>query len=45
MKRALQESVIGGPKTTIPLYISIMDNPFYKRGAVMTNFLKTRMDM
>lgn len=45
MKRALQEAVIGGPKTTIPLYIRIMDNPYYKRGAVMTNFLKTRMDM
>ena len=45
MKRALQEAVIGGPKTTIPLYIKIMDNPFYKRGAVMTNFLKTRMEM
>ncbi|WP_293909850.1 acetyl-CoA carboxylase biotin carboxylase subunit, partial [Deinococcus sp.] len=45
MKRALQETAIGGPKTTIPLYIRIMDNPFYKRGAVMTNFLKTRMEM
>ena len=45
MKRALEEAVIGGPKTTIPLYIKIMDNPFYKRGAVMTNFLKTRMEM
>ena len=45
MKRALEETVIGGPKTTIPLYIRIMDNPFYKRGAVMTNFLKTRMEM
>jgi acetyl-CoA carboxylase biotin carboxylase subunit len=45
MKRALEETVIQGPKTTIPLYIKIMDNPFYKRGAVMTNFLKTRMDL
>ena len=45
MKRALSETVIQGPKTTIPLYIKIMDNPFYRRGAVMTNFLKTRMDM
>lgn len=45
MKRALEETVIQGPKTTIPLYIKIMDNPFYKRGAVMTNFLKTRMEM
>lgn len=45
MKRALEETVIQGPKTTIPLYIKIMDNPFYKRGAIMTNFLKTRMEM
>ena len=45
MKRALEETVIQGPKTTIPLYVKIMDNPFYKRGAVMTNFLKTRMEM
>lgn len=45
MKRALEESVVQGPKTTIPLYIKIMDNAFYKRGAVLTNFLKTRMNM
>ncbi len=45
MKRALEETVIQGPKNTIPLYVKIMDNPFYKRGAVMTNFLKMRMDM
>ncbi|MEF2279857.1 acetyl-CoA carboxylase biotin carboxylase subunit [Deinococcus sp. YIM 134068] len=45
MRRALEETVIHGPKTTVPLYIKIMDNPFYKRGAVMTNFLKTRMEM
>nr|WP_232472493.1 acetyl-CoA carboxylase biotin carboxylase subunit [Deinococcus sp. DB0503] len=45
MKRALEETVIQGPKTTIPLYIRIMDNPFYKRGAVLTNFLKTRLEV
>ena len=45
MKRALEETVIQGPKTTIGLYVKIMDNPFYKRGAVMTNFLKVRMEM
>ena len=45
MKRALEETVIQGPKTTISLYVKIMNNPFYKRGAVMTNFLKTRMEM
>lgn len=44
MKRALEETVVQGVKTTIPLYIKIMDNPFYKRGAVLTNFLRTRME-
>ena len=38
MKRALEETSIEGIKTTIPLYIKIMDNPFFKRGSVMTNF-------
>jgi acetyl-CoA carboxylase, biotin carboxylase subunit len=45
MKRALEETVIQGIKTTIPLYVKIMDNAFYKRGVILTNFLKTRMDM
>ncbi len=45
MKRALEETVVQGVKTTIPLYVKIMDNPFYKRGAVMTNFLKTRLEV
>ncbi|GGJ23195.1 acetyl-CoA carboxylase biotin carboxylase subunit [Deinococcus roseus] len=44
MKRALEETIVDGVKTTIPLYIKIMDNPYYKRGAVLTNFLKTRME-
>ena len=45
MKRALEETVIQGIKTTIPLYVKIMDNAFYRRGVILTNFLKTRMDM
>jgi acetyl-CoA carboxylase, biotin carboxylase subunit len=45
MKRALEETVIQGIKTTIPLYVKIMDNAFYKRGVILTNFLKIRMDM
>jgi acetyl-CoA carboxylase biotin carboxylase subunit len=45
MKRALEETVIQGVKTTIPLYIKIMDNAFYRRGVIMTNFLKTKMGM
>jgi acetyl-CoA carboxylase, biotin carboxylase subunit len=44
-KRALDETVIQGVKTTIPLYVKIMQNAFYQRGVVQTNFLKTRMDM
>jgi acetyl-CoA carboxylase, biotin carboxylase subunit len=44
-KRALEETVIQGVKTTIPLYIKIMDNAYYQRGVVQTNFLKTRMEL
>jgi acetyl-CoA carboxylase, biotin carboxylase subunit len=44
-KRALEETVIQGVKTTIPLYIKIMDNAYYQRGVVQNNFLKTRMEM
>ncbi len=44
-KRALDETVIQGVKTTIPLYVKIMQNAFYQRGVVLTNFLKTRMEM
>ncbi len=44
-KRALDETVIQGVKTTIPLYVKIMQNAFYQRGVVQTNFLKTRMEM
>ncbi len=45
MKRALEETVIQGVKTTIPLYVKIMDNAFYRRGVILTNFLKTKMGM
>jgi acetyl-CoA carboxylase, biotin carboxylase subunit len=45
MKRALEETVIEGIKTTVPLYIKIMDNNSYQFGEILTNFLKTRMEM
>ncbi len=45
MKRALEETVIQGIKTTVPLYVNIMGNAFYQRGVILTNFLKTRMGM
>ncbi len=45
MRRALAETVIEGPgvKTTVPFHLKVMDNAFYKRGVVYTNFVSTRM--
>jgi len=45
MRRALAETVIEGPgvKTTVPFHLKVMDNSFYKRGAIFTNFVTTRM--
>ncbi|RIH88534.1 acetyl-CoA carboxylase biotin carboxylase subunit [Calidithermus roseus] len=45
MKRALGETVIEGPgvKTTVPFHLKVMDNAFYRRGAIFTNFVTTRM--
>jgi acetyl-CoA carboxylase biotin carboxylase subunit len=43
MQRALSETVIDGVKTTIPFHLKVLDNAFYKRGAVYTNFIPRRM--
>ncbi|WP_457630303.1 acetyl-CoA carboxylase biotin carboxylase subunit [Oceanithermus sp.] len=45
MKRALAETVIDGPglKTTIPFHKKVLDNAFFRRGAVYTNFIARRM--
>lgn len=43
MKRALNEFAIEGIKTTIPFHLKVMDNAFYKRGEVYTNFIQRRM--
>jgi acetyl-CoA carboxylase biotin carboxylase subunit len=45
MRRALAETIIEGPgvKTTVPFHLKVMDNAFYKRGAILTNFVSTRM--
>lgn len=39
MKRALQEFVIEGIKTTIPFHIKMMDNEIFKSGNFSTKFL------
>jgi len=44
MKRALQEFVIEGVKTTIPFHIKLMDNEVFRSGKFNTKFLETSFD-
>ncbi|MGQ9511363.1 MAG: acetyl-CoA carboxylase biotin carboxylase subunit [Thermaceae bacterium] len=46
MERALSETVIEGPglKTTIPFHQKVLQNAFFRRGAVYTNFVAQRME-
>ena len=41
MERALEETIIEGPKTTIPFHQAIMKDERYRSGNFDTNFLKT----
>ncbi|GAB5523622.1 MAG: acetyl-CoA carboxylase biotin carboxylase subunit [Roseivirga sp.] len=41
MKRALEEFVIEGVKTTIPFHIKLMDDPGFKSGQFTTAFLES----
>ncbi len=43
MKRALEEFVIEGIFTTIPFHLKVLDNAFYRRGEVYTNFIQRRI--
>lgn len=43
MKRALEEFVIEGIHTTIPFHLKVLDNAFYRRGEVYTNFIQRRI--
>ncbi|HET9026792.1 MAG TPA: acetyl-CoA carboxylase biotin carboxylase subunit [Trueperaceae bacterium] len=43
MERALKETVIEGVKTTVPFHLKVLDNAFFRRGAVYTNFIARRM--
>ncbi|MDN5346888.1 MAG: acetyl-CoA carboxylase, biotin carboxylase subunit [Clostridia bacterium] len=42
MRRALQEFVIKGVPTTIPFHLKLLDNAFFRRGEVYTNFIQRR---
>jgi acetyl-CoA carboxylase biotin carboxylase subunit len=41
MERALEETIIEGPKTTIPFHQAIMKDEKFRSGDFDTNFLKT----
>ncbi|NLO22126.1 MAG: acetyl-CoA carboxylase biotin carboxylase subunit [Syntrophomonadaceae bacterium] len=43
MKRALNEFVIENVPTTIPFHLMVLDNAFFQRGEVYTNFIQRRM--
>lgn len=44
MQRALQEHQIIGIKTTIPFHLRVLENSFFRRGEVYTNFIARRME-
>lgn len=41
MKRALQEFIIEGIKTTIPYHIQLLDDPNFNAGSITTKYLET----
>ncbi|KUG05018.1 biotin carboxylase of acetyl-coa carboxylase [hydrocarbon metagenome] len=43
MKRALNEFIIENIVTTIPFHLKVLDNAFFQRGEVYTNFIQRRM--
>jgi pyruvate carboxylase subunit A len=45
LKRALNDFLIVGPKTTIPFYLAICDEPDFRRGVFDTGYLETHPDI
>jgi acetyl-CoA carboxylase, biotin carboxylase subunit len=43
MLRALGEFEIEGVKTTIPFHTIVLNNPYFRKGEVYTNFIQTRI--
>lgn len=43
MRRALEEFVIEGVHTTIPFHLRVLDNAFFRRGEIYTNFIQRRI--
>ncbi len=44
MKRALNEFSIKNISTTIPFHLKVLDNAFFQKGEVYTNFIQRRMN-
>jgi acetyl-CoA carboxylase biotin carboxylase subunit len=42
-QRALNEFIIIGLATTIPFHLKVLDNAFFRKGEVYTNFIQRRM--
>ncbi len=45
LKRALNDFLIVGPKTTIPFYLAICDEPDFRRGEFNTSYLDTHAEI
>jgi len=45
LKRALQGFLIVGPKTTIPFYLAICDEPDFQAGRFDTSYLETHPEI
>lgn len=45
MRGALLEFEITGIATTIPFHLKVLDNAFFRRGEVYTNFVQRRIDL
>jgi len=44
MKRALHEFTVTNVATTIPFHLKVLDNAFFQKGEVYTNFIQRRMN-
>jgi len=44
MRRALLEFDVEGIRTTIPFHLRVLDNAFFRRGEVYTNFVQRRLE-
>ena len=43
MRRALKETVIEGVETSIPFHLKVIDNEYFQRGEINTDFIERRM--